>query len=116
MSGKEFPSARGTRPVFELLKAWKLDEETDIRIDDVSDVAVGPDDRLYLLSDESRCIARVENRVSAAGATLGTTAVWRLPDELEQPEGLILTDDLVPLVAIDKDEPEGNLFVLSGLR
>ncbi|MBA2311398.1 MAG: SdiA-regulated domain-containing protein [Actinobacteria bacterium] len=116
MSGKEFPTPHGKRPPFELLKAWKLDEETDERINDVSDVAVGPDDRLYLLSDESRCIARIENRVSAAGTSLGTTALWRLPEELEQPEGLILTEDLVPLVAIDKGEPERNLFVLSALQ
>ncbi|CAN5543546.1 MAG: SdiA-regulated domain-containing protein [Actinomycetota bacterium] len=98
------------------LTVWDLDGEADTRIDDISDVAVGPDERLYLLSDESRCIARVEHQLPAAQRKLSITAVWKLPEEIVQPEGLVLMDDMTPLVAIDRKERNQNLFLLDPLE
>lgn len=98
-----------------LLTIWELDEDAASRISDISDVAVGPDQRLYLLSDESRCIARLESSVSPGQRRVRVTGMWRLPDEAEQPEGLVLLDDMTPVVAIDSQEPAGNVFVLDPL-
>jgi hypothetical protein len=46
---------------------------------------------------------------------LSVTAVWELPEELEQPEGLCVGDDMIPLVAIDSQSRGGNIFVLDAL-
>jgi uncharacterized protein YjiK len=100
---------------FSLVSVWRLGPGVDRRIDDISDVAAGPDGRLYLLSDESRCIAQLEPVLAPSRERLGVTAVWSLPEELQQPEGLVITDDMVPIVAVDKDQPAENLFVMAPL-
>lgn len=41
-------------------EVWDLGGEVMERIGDLSDVTVGPDGRIYILSDESRCIARLQ--------------------------------------------------------
>jgi hypothetical protein len=47
----------------------------------------------------------------------GHQSGWRLPEEIEHPEGLVLLDGLTPLVADDRPEAAGgpNLFLLSTL-
>jgi uncharacterized protein YjiK len=55
----EYPTPPESRAVFHLLSAWDLGGEAMERIGDLSDVTVGPDGRIYVLSDESRCIARL---------------------------------------------------------
>ena len=113
---RRFPEPAEASSKQAVLTVWDLDGEADARIDDISDIAVGPDERLYLLSDESRCIARVEHQLPAAQRKLSITAVWRLPEEIVQPEGLVLMDDMTPLVAIDRKEPNQNLFLLDPLE
>jgi hypothetical protein len=114
-SSDEFPAPRDQQVRFDLLEVWTLDSKAGAEIRDISDVAVGPDDRLYLLSDESRCIARVEPDLQPAEKKLSITRLWRLPPELEQPEGLVIDDDMGAIVAIDRAERAENLFVLSPL-
>jgi uncharacterized protein YjiK len=104
------------RAQYRLLTIWELDREAGGRIHDISDVGVGPDDRLYLLSDESRCIARLERSLSPDETALSITSEWDLPDEIVQPEGLVVTDELVPIVAVDRDEMKENLFFLDPLE
>jgi hypothetical protein len=113
---RRFPEPAEANSKHVALTVWDLDGEADARIDDISDVAVGPDERLYLLSDESRCIARVEHQLPAAQRKLSITAVWKLPEEIVQPEGLVLMDDMTPLVAIDRQERNQNLFLLDPLE
>jgi hypothetical protein len=110
-----FPLPDDRRPTFRVLRVWRLDPQANRRIDDISDVAVGPDDRLYILSDESRCVARVEPDLAPEQERLSITEVWDLPEKLRQPEGLVIKDDLTPIVAIDRPEREQNLFLLSSL-
>jgi len=112
---RRFPEPAEASSKQAVLTLWDLDGEAEARIDDISDVAVGPDERLYLLSDESRCIARVEHQLPAAQRKLSITAVWKLPEEIVQPEGLVLMDDMTPLVAIDRKEPNQNLFLMDPL-
>jgi hypothetical protein len=111
----EFPLQGDRRSDFSLLSFWRLESETSRRIGDISDVAAGPDQRLYLLSDEFRCIARLDPSLTASRAGLGVTELWELPEGLRQPEGLVIRDDMAPIVAIDKDVPSENLFVLAPL-
>ena len=111
----EFPTPREPRVTFRLLTAWDLGGEAMDRIGDLSDVTVGPDGRIYVLSDESRCIARLQAALDPGDHLVEVDRIWRLPDRLVQPEGLIITRDWEVLVATDHDEPRENLFLLRGL-
>jgi uncharacterized protein YjiK len=115
LTDREFPLPDEGRIEYVLLKVWELDAEAGDAIGDISDVAVGPDRRLYLLSDESRCIARLEAVLTPGEHRLSAVKLWRLPEEVKQPEGLILLEDLSPVVAIDRSEKDDNLFVLDPL-
>ena len=109
----EFPLPQEQKVSFELLKTWSLDKGSGIT--DISDMAAAPNAGLYLLSDESRCIARAETNLSHEETQLSVREMWELPEELEQPEGLVIRDGMVPLVAIDRDEQAENLFVMEPL-
>lgn len=111
----EFPTPRERRVTFRLLTAWDLGGEAMERIGDLSDVTVGPDGRIYLLSDESRCVARLQPALAPDDPLVEVDRIWPLPDRLVQPEGLVITRDWDLLVAVDHDEPRENLFLLRGL-
>jgi hypothetical protein len=111
----EFPTPRESRVTFRLLSAWDLGGAAVERIGDLSDVTVGPDGRIYLLSDESRCIARLQASLDPRDRLVEVDRIWGLPDGLVQPEGLVITGDREVLVATDHDEPRENLFLLHGL-
>ncbi|MBA3350788.1 MAG: SdiA-regulated domain-containing protein [Actinobacteria bacterium] len=112
----EFPLPQELRAEFSLLTVWRLSSSAGDAIKDISDIAVGPDEGLYLLSDESACIAQLQRTLEPRQENLEVVSVWNLPSELEQPEGLVITDDRAPLVAIDSEERTRNLFVLSSLE
>jgi hypothetical protein len=111
----EFPTPRESRVTFRLLSAWDLGGGAMERIGDLSDVTVGPDGRIYLLSDQSRCIARLQASLDPRDRLVEVDRIWGLPDRLVQPEGLVITADREVLVATDHDEPRENLFLLHGL-
>jgi uncharacterized protein YjiK len=110
-----FPTPEEPTATFHLLSAWDLGGEALDRVGDLSDVAVGPDGRVYLLSDESRCIARLQETVPPESGTVGVDHLWGLPERLHQPEGLVITGAWDVLVATDHAERRDNLFLLDGL-
>jgi hypothetical protein len=111
----EFPTPRESRVTFRLLSSWDLGGAAMERIGDLSDVTVGPDGRIYLLSDQSRCIARLQAALDPEERLVEVDRIWGLPDRLVQPEGLVVTADREVLVATDHEEPRENLFLLGGL-
>ncbi|HET9007646.1 MAG TPA: hypothetical protein VFQ04_13095, partial [Actinomycetes bacterium] len=86
-----FPTPGEPTATFHMLSSWDLGGEALERVGDLSDVTVGPDGRVYLLSDESRCIARLQDRVPPESGTVAVDRIWHLPDRLHQPEGLVIT-------------------------
>jgi uncharacterized protein YjiK len=110
-----FPTPGEPTVIFHMLSSWDLGGEALERVGDLSDVAVGPDGRVYLLSDESRCIARLQDRVPPQSGTVAVDRIWHLPDRLHQPEGLVITPAWDVLVATDHAEQRENLFLLDGL-
>jgi SdiA-regulated len=110
-----FPTPDEPQVTFHMLAAWDLGGEALERIGDLSDVTVGPEGRVYLLSDESRCIARLQETVPPAGGTVSVDRIWGLPERLHQPEGLVITASWEVLVATDHKERRDNLFLLDGL-
>jgi uncharacterized protein YjiK len=110
-----FPTPEAAQATFHMLSAWDLGGEALERVGDLSDVTVGPDGRVYLLSDESRCIARLQDGVPPESGTVAVDRIWGLPERLHQPEGLVITAAWDVLVATDHDEQRENLFLLDGL-
>jgi uncharacterized protein YjiK len=110
-----FPGPDAPSETFHMLAAWDLGGEALERVGDLSDVTVGPDGRVYLLSDESRCIARLQASVPPESGTVAVDRIWALPERLHQPEGLVITADWDALVATDHKERRQNLFLLDGL-
>jgi uncharacterized protein YjiK len=109
-----FPTPDEPTATFHMLSSWDLGGKALERVGDLSDVTVGPDGRVYLLSDESRCIARLQDRVPPESGTVAVDRIWDLPDRLHQPEGLVITPAWDLLVATDHEEQRENLFLLDG--
>jgi hypothetical protein len=86
---------------------WEIDD-----IDDVSDVTIGPDGRIYVLSDQSRCIARLRT-LREGDDHVDVDATWAV--DAKNMEGLVVLDDMTPLVAVDTKKGKNNLLVLGAL-
>jgi uncharacterized protein YjiK len=113
---ERFPVPSNTARIeFELLKQWKLDDAAERETDDLSDATVGPDGRIYLLSDQSRRIARIQERVRPDSEHVSLDASWDLPAQIDKPEGLTISHNWTPIVAVDKQEQERNLYILRNL-
>ena len=90
---------------------WPLEEG----LDDISDLAVGPDGSLLLLSDQSRAIGRLAGPLDPGAAGCALDAIWRLPKKLAKAEGLAVLPDGRLLVAVDRPDAGRNLAVLAPL-
>lgn len=82
---------------------------------DISDATVGPDGRLYLLSDQGGAIARLPDELNPGGGEVDAAAVWRIAGSPAKAEGLVILDDGTPLVALDTRSPHRNLLRLEPL-
>ncbi len=78
---------------------------------DFSDLDIGPDGRLYLLSDKSSTIARLDDLPPGGGAAALLDA-WRLGDLDGKPEGLAFTAQGRAVVGLDTRKPRRNLLLL----
>lgn len=101
------------------LKTWEFSDRLGELASDASEITLGPDGRLYLLSQESSTLIRLEKVLKAdeARITVDHDAYWKLPAEIKKAEGLIIDADMRPWIGIDikqKDKP--NLFRLSPIH
>jgi hypothetical protein len=78
---------------------------------DFSDLEIGPDGCLYLLSDKSSTIARLDD-LPAGGGTATLLESWRLGDLDGKPEGLAFTAQGRAIVELDTRKPRRNLVLL----
>jgi hypothetical protein len=90
---------------------WFPDKRLTKACADFSDLEIGPDGRLYLLSDKSATIARIDDLVPGGGIA-APTAAWRLDDMGGKPEGLSFTASGHAIVALDKRKARRNLVLL----
>lgn len=109
-AGSPWPVSSGEH-VFALLAEWAPQKDLKRACRDFSDLEVGPDGRLYLLSDQSATIARLADLDPAAGKAR-VERVWELPRLKGKPEGLAFTRGGHALVALDRSKPQRNLVVL----
>jgi len=108
--GARWPTDEGDR-VFVPLAAWNPSVKMQANCEDFSDLEVGPDRRLYLLSDKSQSIARVGALVPG-DAVARADEIWKLPALDGKPEGLALTRNGRAIVALDTKLAKENLVLL----
>ncbi len=108
--GARWPIGEG-RHAFVALTVWFPDKRLAKICNDFSDLEIGPDGRLYLLSDQSATIARLDDLPPGGGmATLA--AAWRLHELDGKPEGLAFTAEGRAIIALDKRKARHNLVLL----
>jgi len=91
---------------FEATAMWRLKGPAKKTIRDISDLAVGSDQTLWLLSDKSAAVARLDLDTPlppAGGKIRSVDHAWRLPDGSTKPEGIVPLGGRRVLVAMDTD-------------
>ena len=98
-----------------VLATWWLGEQLSTHLPDISDATVGPDGRLYLLSDQGGSIALLPDVLAPQGGEVDAEAVWRIGGSPRNAEGLAILADGTPLVALDTKSSRRNLLRLDPL-
>lgn len=98
-----------------VLATWWLADGLGKHLPDISDATVGPDGRLYLLSDQGAAIARMPDVLDPHRGEVDAVAIWRIAGAPENAEGLVILADGTPLVALDTKSPKRNLLQLDPL-
>jgi hypothetical protein len=93
------------------LAVWFPDKTLAKTCADFSDLEIGPDGCLYLLSDKSATIARLDE-LPAGGGAAALLDAWRLGDLGGKPEGLAFTVQGRAIVGLDTRKPSRNLVLL----
>jgi hypothetical protein len=97
------------------LATWSLSDSLAGVLEDVSDATIGPDGRLYLLSDKSSSIIRLADVLTAQGGSIDADAAWHIEGRPKNAEGFVILDDGTPLVALDTRLGQQNLLRLDRL-
>jgi hypothetical protein len=100
------------------LHSWGVANEDRHELPSVNDLAVY-EGSLYAVSRESHLIARLEADVGPEESSVGVADRWPVPAAVRHPEGLVMRNGLVPIVADDRsaegDKGGPNIFLLSHL-
>ena len=107
--GSAWPVAPGHQ-TFVALDTWTPSKELLEACEDFSDLEVGPDRRIYLLSDKSATICRLPELVPGTGH-ITAEQTWSLGDIDGKPEGLTFTKHGRAIVALDTRRAKHNLVV-----
>jgi hypothetical protein len=108
--GERWPIKKGHHR-FVALAIWHPDNALAKTCADFSDLEIGPDGYLYLLSDQSSTIARLDH-LRAGGGTATLLDARRLDDLDGKPEGLAFTAEGRAIVGLDTRKPRRNLVLL----
>ena len=111
-NGTEFDIPRSDNLV--ALKTWEFSKSLADLAKDASDITVGPDQHVYILSDENNVLIRLEEFLKPDEAKVHASAYWKLPKQIEHSEGLVIDNEMHPWVSCDikqKDRP--NFFHLT---
>lgn len=98
------------------LKTWEFSGRLRELATDASEITLGPDGSVYLLSQESATLIRLQKilKPDEDKVSLDRGAYWKLPAGLEKAEGLVIDGDMHPWITIDiKQTGKFNFFRLS---
>ncbi len=109
-NGKRWPIKEGHHR-FVALAIWIPNKTLANTCADFSDLEIGPDGCLYLLSDKSFTIARL-NDLQPGGGTAELLDAWQLVDVDGKPEGLAFTAEGRAIVGLDTRKARQNLILL----
>jgi hypothetical protein len=98
-----------------VLATWWLSGDLAKWLPDISDATIGPDGRLYVLSDQGSAIARLPDVLDPRGGKVEAAAIWRITGSPESAEGLVILEDGTVLVGLDTKSPRRNLLRLNRL-
>lgn len=110
------PGRRASPQRLVALKTWKFSARLSDLAKDASEITLGPDGRVYLLSQEGSALIRLEKTLKPDENKVGVDhgAYWNLPAGLEKAEGLVIDNHMRPWIGIDiKQTHKPNLFRLS---
>lgn len=100
-----------------LIKEWDLVKKQDKKIDDASDLTRLDNGDFYISSDQKELIAKIVNIDKNYDKEFDLHKKWKLPKGIKQAEGLVIDDQMRPIIAIDQlGDSEPNLFLLSPLE
>ena len=108
--GEQWPVKKGHHR-YVPLATWIPDKKLAKHCADFSDLEIGADGYLYLLSDQSCTIARLDDLL-AGGGTAALLDAWRVEDVDGKPEGLAFTAQGRAIVGLDTRKPRRNLVLL----
>jgi hypothetical protein len=108
--GEAWPVEPGDQR-FVALAAWFPGKKLRKVCDDFSDLEIGPDGQLYLLSDQSASIVRLDD-LPPGGGKARPTAAWQIDDVDGKPEGLAFSATGCAVVALDTRKARNNLVLL----
>ena len=108
--GARWPIRKG-RHRFVALAIWLPEKKLAKSCADFSDLELGPDGHLYLLSDKSSAIARLDD-LPPGGGTAALIDAWHLGDLDGKPEGLAFTPQGRAIVGLDSRKARRNLVLL----
>jgi hypothetical protein len=109
-NGERWPIKKGHHR-FIALAVWRPNKTLTKTCADFSDLEIGPDGYLYLLSDKSFTIARLDD-LPAGGGAAALLDAWPI-DELDgKPEGLAFTTQGRAVIGLDTRKPRRNLVLL----
>lgn len=94
------------------LAAWLPNDALADACEDFSDLEVGPDGHLYLLSDKSRTVVRI-GTLSPDSDVASCVAIWDLDGVEGKPEGLAFTPKGQAVIALDQKETKDNLLLMT---
>lgn len=94
---------------------WRLRHHAKKALRDISDLGVGPDHSLWLLSDKSRAVGRLvlTTPLRPGGSEITRLdELWRLPKGTKKPEGMVVIDEHRLLVASDTKSIHDNGLIV----
>jgi uncharacterized protein YjiK len=97
------------------LKVWDLGTKSQPHLSDASDLAIGPNGKLFALSDSAGRIVALENVLKPSEDKFKVKEAWILPKKVEKAEGLAFSAAFEPIVVSDISGQDKNLFVLTSL-
>jgi hypothetical protein len=110
-NGERWPIKKGHHR-FVALAIWLPDKRLAKTCADFSDLAIGPNGCLYLLSDKSATIAQLDDLPPGGDGTAALLAAWRLGDVDGKPEGLAFTPQGHAIIGLDNRKARRNLVLL----
>ncbi len=85
------------------LAVWEFRGKVRDLLPDMSDLSVGPDGFLYVVSGEARVIARIDGDLDPDDdSKLSVDKAWKVPKRAENPEGLVVLGSKDFFVASDQ--------------